>query len=74
MPAYDHCCFCLLMIPGTAPHAAGPDLSGWRINWTKGKLYDSRTCLVRYNVTVPRCVLVPGRIQHEPYHACARDV
>eukprot|EP00198_Chlamydomonas_reinhardtii_P002369 XP_001691705.1 ligand-gated ion channel [Chlamydomonas reinhardtii] len=35
-------------------HTKGADLSGWRVKWGKGKLYDSRTCQASYGVTAHR--------------------
>ncbi|KXZ50929.1 hypothetical protein GPECTOR_14g175 [Gonium pectorale] len=35
-------------------HTKGPDVSGWRMVWGKGKIYDSRKCLLAYNITAPR--------------------
>ncbi|GLC33271.1 hypothetical protein PLESTM_000042900 [Pleodorina starrii] len=41
-------------------HTKGADLSGWRINWSKGKIYDSRTCQKVFGVEAPRYAISPS--------------
>ncbi|KAG2450733.1 hypothetical protein HYH02_004571 [Chlamydomonas schloesseri] len=41
-------------------HTKGADLSGWRVKWGKGKIYDSRSCQAAYGVTAPRFFEAPS--------------
>ncbi|KXZ48354.1 hypothetical protein GPECTOR_28g761 [Gonium pectorale] len=41
-------------------HTKGADMSGWRVKWGKAKVYDSRACMAKYNVTAPSYSAAPG--------------
>ncbi|KAG2438169.1 hypothetical protein HXX76_005776 [Chlamydomonas incerta] len=41
-------------------HTKGADLAGWFVNWGKGKIYDSRTCMKEAGVAEPSYALAPA--------------
>ncbi|KXZ50926.1 hypothetical protein GPECTOR_14g172 [Gonium pectorale] len=55
-------------------HTKGPDVSGWRMVWGKGKIYDSRECFRTANVTQPRYVPASGAAADGTLPAAYRSV